>query len=137
MEWCAQLMAQSEPWITLGSDLENRRAALRRPGTELFVARENDEPMGFLLAAEYGMAGAPYIASIGVAEGARGRGTGGELLRFVEERFANRGHMFLLVSSFNEGAQKFYKKHGYENVGELKDYIVPGKSELIYHKRLQ
>jgi ribosomal protein S18 acetylase RimI-like enzyme len=136
-EWCARLMAESEPWITLGSDLENRRAAVRRLGTELFVASKDGTRMGFVLVAEYGMAGAPYIASIGVAEGARGQGIGAALLRFAEERFAGRRHVFLLVSSFNARAQKFYQEHGYARVGEIQDYIVPGKSELIYHKRLR
>jgi len=130
-------MAGSEPWITLGSDLENRREGVQRPGTELYVAREGEVRKGFVLVAEYGMAGGPYIASIGVAEDARGHGVGAELLRFVEERFASHSHIFLLVSSFNEKAQRFYKKHGYERVGEVKDYVVAGKSELIYHKRLR
>jgi ribosomal protein S18 acetylase RimI-like enzyme len=72
-----------------------------------------------------------------VAEGARGQGIGAALLRFAEERFAGRRHVFLLVSSFNARAQKFYQEHGYARVGEIQDYIVPGKSELIYHKRLR
>jgi len=127
----------SEPWITLRTDIENRRAALQRPGTELFIARNGDERKGFVLVAEYGMAGAPYIASFGVAEGSRGQEIGARLLRFVEEKFAERGHLFLLVSSFNERAQKFYQRHGFQKVGEIDDYIVAGKSELIYHKRLR
>lgn len=57
-------------------------------------------------------------------------------MAFAEQRFAGRGHLFLLVSSFNERAQHFYREHGYQFVGELKDYLVPGHSELIFHKRL-
>ena len=136
-KWCAQLMLGSEPWITLQTDIGNREATLERPGTELFIGRDGDERKGFVLLAEFGMAGAPYIASFGVAEGSRGQGIGAELLRFVEERFASHRHLFLLVSSFNERAQKFYKHHGFEQVGEIKDYIVSGKSELIYHKWLR
>ena len=135
-EWCAQLMASTEPWITLRRNPDGCREALARPGTELFVARENTLPVGFVLLAPYGMAGSPYIASIAVAAEARGRGVGSQLLRFAEERFAGRTHLFLLVSSFNSGAQQLYRRHGYEFVGELKDYVVPGYSELIFHKRL-
>jgi ribosomal protein S18 acetylase RimI-like enzyme len=135
-EWCARVMASSEPWITLGRDLEGCRSALLRPGTELFVARDQDLPAGFILIAPYGLAGSPYIASIAAASEARGRGVGSQLLRFAEERFAQRGHMFLLVSSFNHRAQQLYRRHGYEFVGELKDYVVQGQSELILHKRL-
>jgi [ribosomal protein S18]-alanine N-acetyltransferase len=140
-EWCARLMASSEPWITLGRDLAGCRAVLVRPGTELFVSRAlaaqgQPRPSGFILVAPYGLAGSPYIASIAVAAEARGQGVGSELLRFAEHHFAGREHIFLLVSSFNPRAQQFYRRHGYEFVGELKDYIVKGQSELILHKGL-
>ncbi len=137
-EWCVTLMASSDPWITLGRDLASCRDALNRPGTELFVARnqESDSPVGFLLVAPYGLAGSPYIASIAVAAEMRGWGIGSELLRFAEQHFAGRAHLFLLVSSFNHGAQELYRRHGYECVGSLKDYCVPSESELILHKVL-
>jgi ribosomal protein S18 acetylase RimI-like enzyme len=135
-EWCARVMAASEPWITLGRDLEGCRAALVRPGTELLLARAQDRPAGFILVAPHGLAGSPYIASIAVAAEARGQGVGSQLLRFAEEHFAGREHLFLLVSSFNHRAQNLYRQHGYEFIGELKDYVVPGQSELLLHKRL-
>lgn len=137
-EWCARLMACSEPWITLGQDLELCRQKVARPGTELFVAEGEAEQdlAGFILLVPYGFAGSPYINSIAVASEARGRGVGAELLRFAEKHFAGRGQIFLLVSSFNDRAQKFYRREGYERVGELKDYILNGHSELIFKKRL-
>jgi ribosomal protein S18 acetylase RimI-like enzyme len=137
--WCASLMAASEPWIMLDRDLSSCRDALMRPGTDLFVARkdENDLPAGFILVAPYGLAGSPYVASIAVAAEMRGQGIGSELLRFAERHFAGRGHLFLLVSSFNHSAQQLYMRHGYERVGELRDYCVAGHSELILHKGLK
>jgi [ribosomal protein S18]-alanine N-acetyltransferase len=145
-EWGARVMAASEPWITLGRDLEGCRATLVRPGTELFVARaeiaqqqirqDQYRPLGFILLAPYGLAASPYIACFAVAAEARGQGVGSQLLRFAEEHFAGSEHLFLLVSSFNQRAQALYRKHGYELVGELKDYVVAGHSELILHKRL-
>jgi [ribosomal protein S18]-alanine N-acetyltransferase len=150
-EWSARLMAASEPWITLGRDLAECRTALARPGSELFVAvgsltghhvnadqttADQERPTGFILVAPYGLAGSPYIASIAVAAETRGRDIGSELLRFAERHFAGREHLFLLVSSFNLRAERLYRRHGYALVGELKDYIVPGHSELILHKRL-
>jgi ribosomal protein S18 acetylase RimI-like enzyme len=89
-EWCARLMATNEPWITLCRDLEKCRAALARPGTELFVARDEKLPVGFILLASYGLAGSPYITSIAVAENARGHGVGSQLLGFDEEHFTGR-----------------------------------------------
>jgi hypothetical protein len=40
------------------------------------------------------------------------------------------------VSSFNDRARVLYERHGYAPVGELKDFIVDGASEIILHKRL-
>jgi ribosomal protein S18 acetylase RimI-like enzyme len=137
-EWCARLMASSEPWITLQRDLEGCRRVLNRPGTELFVARDelSGDSVGFVLLAPYGLAGSPYIASIAVAPGLQDQGVGSQLIRFTEQRYCDRAHLFLLVSSFNPRAQRFYRRHGFEFVGELKDYIVPHHSELIFHKHL-
>ena len=136
--WCADLMACSEPWVTLGRDLGACHEALTRPGADLFVARkaENGVPAGFILVAPYGLAGSPYIASIAVAAEMRGQGIGSALLQFVEQRFAGRARLFLLVSSFNHKARLLYLRQGYECVGELKDYCVAGQSELIFQKRL-
>jgi ribosomal protein S18 acetylase RimI-like enzyme len=137
-EWAAQLMASNEPWVTLRRDLQSCLAAVRRPGTELFIIREGEQQMGFVLLAEHGLAGSPYIASIAVTEAARGHGIGSELLRFAEARYRNlHRHIFLLVSSFNLHARRLYEQHGYKQVGEIPDYVVSGHSEIIMHKRLE
>jgi ribosomal protein S18 acetylase RimI-like enzyme len=135
-EWCAQLMAGSEPWITLRRDLEGSRAALRRPGSELFVAREGGQHVGFLLMHPYGFAGSPYIASIAVGEKARGKGIGSQLLTFAEKHFAGRRFIFLCVSSFNHRARQLYYRLGYKRVGEIPNYVVEGHSELLLGKEL-
>ena len=135
-EWCVQLMAGSEPWITLRRALEQCRVTLHRPGDELFVAREAGQPVGFILIRPLGLAGSPYIASVAVAESARGKGIGAQLLAFAERHVAGSRFVFLLVSSFNRRAQALYRRLGYEQVGEIPNYIVDGHSELLFAKRL-
>jgi ribosomal protein S18 acetylase RimI-like enzyme len=135
-DWCARLMAGSEPWITLRRGLDECRVALRRAGSELFVARERGHPAGFILIHPYGCVGSPYIQSVAVAEGGRGRGVGSQLLAFAERAMAARRFIFLCVSSFNRRAQELYRRLGYQRVGELPDYIVKGHSELLLCKKL-
>lgn len=135
-EWCAQLMAGSEPWITLRRNLEMSRAVLRRPGAELFVAREGGQSLGFILLHPYGCAGSPYVTSVAVAPSARGKGIGSQLLAFAEEHVAGRRFIFLCVSSFNRRAQELYFRLGYRQVGEIPDYVVEGHSELLLAKKL-
>jgi len=137
-EWAAELMAKNEPWVTLRLGLDQCRASVRRPGTELFIGLQGEERLGFVLVAERGLAGSPYIASIAVDAAARGRGVGSALLDFAEERYRGaRQHIFLLVSSFNPGARRLYEARGYRQVGEIPDYIIAGHSECIMHKRLR
>lgn len=135
-DWGARLMVSIEPWITLQRDLAGCRATLTRPGSELFVARGRDteEPLGFILLAPYGFAASPYVACFAVSPEAQGQRVGSQLLAFAEHLYRGRDHMFLLVSSFNHQAQQFYIRHGYQPVGELPNYIVPGHSELIFYK---
>ncbi len=136
LEWCARLMAASEPWQTLGRTLKLTRAQLKRPCVELFIAREGRRRVGFILLHPYGLAGSPYIASLAVAKRERGRGVGSQLVHFAERRFAGRRHLFLLVSSFNRSAQRLYRRLGYRRVAELKNYVVEGHSEWLLEKRL-
>jgi len=135
-EWCAQLMAGSEPWITLGRGIEQCRAVLQRRGDELYVARDGGQPVGFILIRPIGCAGSPYIVSVAVAESARGQGIGAKLIAFAEKHMAGSRFIFLCVSSFNLRAQAFYLRLGYEKVGALPDYIIEGHSELLLCKRL-
>ena len=134
--WCARLMVQSEPWVTLKRQFDERLAGLERVGTELFLARDNGQPVGFVHIHPYGFAGSPYIASIAVAHGSRGRGIGTQLLAFAEARMAGRRFIFLCVSSYNPRAQELYYRQGYLRVGEIPNYTLEGHSELILCKKL-
>ena len=136
VEWCAQLMAGTDPWITLRRDLEQCRTTLRRPERELFVAHEAGQPVGFILTHPTGCAGSAYIASVAVVESARGKGIGAQLLAFAERQAAGRRFIFLCVSSFNRRAQELYYRLGYTRVGEIPDYVIDGYSELLLCKRL-
>lgn len=131
-------MAGSEPWTTLGRGLESCRAACARPELELWVARRQPEPLGFVLVHPRGVAGSPYVASIAVAPAARGAGIGRRLLAHVEERFRPQArHLFLCVSSFNDGARRLYEREGFAVVGVLEDYVIDGASEVLMHKWLR
>lgn len=52
----------------------------------------------------------------------------------VDHRTMDHPNVFLCVSSFNPDARRPYQRLGYEYIGELKDFIVTGHSELIYRK---
>lgn len=137
-EWCAQLMAASDPWVTLGRGMEACRAACRNPEYELFVARAEGRLQGFILLHPRGAMSSPYVASIAVALEARGKNIGSRLMAFAEDHYRGRArHIFLCVSSFNPRARKLYERLGYQVIGELKDYVIEGASEILLHKWLR
>ena len=137
-DWAASLFAGQEPWITLGSTLEQCRSACRHPEYRVYVARREGQPCGAIVLHPRGVAGSPYVKSLAVAEGHRGQGTGAALVKFAEDLFRGESrHIFLCVSSFNTRARAFYERLGYLPVGEFKDYVIVGASEILMHKLLR
>ena len=133
---CAKLMANSEPWKTLRRTYDNSLKMLNHPSREVYVARVKDEVVGFIALI---MSGAlvGYIQTVGVMPEWRNKGIGTELVKFAEDLiFSQAPNVFMCVSSFNKKAQELYKRLGYETIGELKDYIVPGHSEMLLRKSI-
>jgi [ribosomal protein S18]-alanine N-acetyltransferase len=133
---CAALMAESEPWLTLKRDADHSVKLLQQPGCEVYLARVDGAPVGHVAVNVTGpLAG--YVHAIVVAPDWRSRGIGAELLGFAERRiFRASPNVFLCVSEFNTRAQAFYQRLGYERVGELKNYVLPGKSEILLRKTI-
>src|ERR1700737_1785948 len=136
-EWAANLMAGTEPWLTLGRGLEQCRARCNSPDFLLFICRRGTEASGFILLQNRGVAGSPYVAALAVAERFRSRGIGTRLLEFAEDFYRPQAkYIFLCVSSFNHRARALYERLGYVAVVDLEDYVIPGASEILMHKRL-
>lgn len=134
IEACGRLMAASEPWITLRYDYAASLRALASPGKEIHLAVGGGEVVGFVLLNLKG-AFVGTLQSICVAPERRGQGIGRRLVAFAEERvFAEHPNLFICVSSFNHRAQRFYRALGYEAVGELKNFLVDGHSEILLRK---
>ena len=137
-DWAGKLLAGSEPWITLGTTLEQCRKVCWDSQYTLYIAHLNSNPAGLIILHPLGLASSPYIKSVIVAEPHRGNGIGTRLMNFVEDHLRKDSkHLFLCVSSFNSKARIFYERLGYHPVGEFKDYAVEGESELLLYKRLR
>ena len=136
IEICAQVMANSEPWITLGRDYKASIETLSVPSKEVYLAMVKEEIAGFtILNMQGGFIG--YVQTLCVASEWRNKGIGSQLMAFAEQRiFKETPNVFICVSSFNPKALKFYQDLGYEVIGELKDYIVAGHSEILLRKSI-
>jgi ribosomal protein S18 acetylase RimI-like enzyme len=131
---CAHLMAESEPWLTLGRTFETSLAIVQDPTREVYVARDEGGLAGFLILCMSG-AFVGYIQTICIHPDRRGQGLGSKLVRFAEQRIlAESPNVFMCVSSFNRDARRLYERLGYVVVGELTNYLVEGHSEILLRK---
>ena len=127
-------MAASEPWVTLRRSYAASLAIIRDPSREVYVAMDDGALAGFLVLCLVGPF-TGYIQTVAVAPEQRGKGLGARLIAFAEARIAEVSpNVFLCVSSFNPRARALYERLGYEYIGELRDYLVRGHSELLYRK---
>jgi GNAT superfamily N-acetyltransferase len=123
----------------LGAEqLAQRWAQGWRQGDGLLVAGAEGAPAGLCWFLKQGTFGTgAYLRTLAVAPGEQSRGTGAALLKAFEDACARpSGGWFLLASAFNDGAHRFYARHGYVEVGRLSDFAKAGVEERIFWKAL-
>ena len=116
--------------------LRDRWEAARLRGDSLWVAEEAGGPMGLAWFTARGAFGlGAYLRTLVLVPTGQARGLGALLLqRFESETQDAPGGWFALASDFNEGAHRFYRRHGYAEVGRLPGLVVPDVSELLLWK---
>ena len=139
---CAKFVVATPLWERYGVTLAGITARLETAfdaGGKLFVAEAAGKVTGFVWCVERGVfARSGYIPLIGVRPGGTGHGVGAMLLSVAEQFLGeSSSDVFLTVSDFNTGAQRFYQRNGYTQVGALPDYVIAGITELIYRKQLE
>ena len=131
-----QLLGDSDPWKTLGYDHKDwsRIFSPLPQGRESFVAEAGERIAGVAIVRQKFLLG-DYLELLGVAEWARRQGTGRQLLGHVEALvFARTKNLFACVSDFNTGARAFYRKQGYQEIGPMPNFLIPGSAEILLRK---
>jgi len=108
-------------------------------GDPVLVAEEDGRAVGFAWFFPTGTFGiGAYLRLIALIPGLEGRGSGGALVDEMERRATlTSRHLFLLVSQWNEGARRFYRARGYQEVGTLPAFVRADTDEIICWKRLR
>lgn len=77
---------------------------------------------------------------IGVDQWHQDRGIGGRMLDHVEDRLRANGQRMLVIETTNgpefEGTQAFYRRHGYEEEGTVRDFYADGAHKIAFRKLL-
>lgn len=136
--WMVETPLWQRYGLTITKAVSNFETALTR-GDWLITADAENSACGFAWAIPRGAFGrSPYLRLIGVRADATGGGIGTMLLGEIERQAAKVSNdLFLLVSDFNEGGQRFYRRHGYEQIGAIPGYVLPNVTELIFRKRVR
>jgi ribosomal protein S18 acetylase RimI-like enzyme len=139
---CVRIMLANPLWARYGVTAAGAEKMFTRALSEnatILVAQLDGEVAGFnwyVTRGAWDRSG--YIRLIGVSPDHQGKGVGEELMKAAEERMAEQvSDVFLLVSDFNSGAQRFYTRLGYTQVGAIPDYVLAGIAELIFFKPLK
>jgi len=78
------------------------------------------------------------VQTLAVAPAAQGRGLGSRLLRLIEAEARRRGAADLLleVRADNPGAQRLYRRSGFEKIHQRRHYYPDGGEALVMRKHL-
>jgi GNAT superfamily N-acetyltransferase len=138
VSWLVELPLMQRYGLTIEKAIANFEGGLAR-GEWLLVADAEMPSCGFAWAIPRGAFGrSPYLRLIGVRTDAAGSGVGAALLAEIERKASDvADDIFLLTSDFNEGAHRFYRRQGYEQVGAIPGYELSNVTELIFRKRLK
>ncbi|HEV7662153.1 MAG TPA: GNAT family N-acetyltransferase [Chloroflexota bacterium] len=135
----ARLMADSALLSRYGTTYEDSLAALSEAaagGDVILVAGAGGvDGFAWLSFAPRILNGAAYLRLLLVTS--PGNGLGARLLAAAEtvSRDGGAKHLYLLVTTDNLAARRFYERHGYRHVGNLPGLVRPELDEALYHKR--
>ncbi len=135
-EAVVQLLGESDPWRRLGYSADDwRRIFCPTPqGRDCYVTLLDGRVAGVAIVKQKFLLG-DYLELLGVAVWARQNGLGGQLLQYIEElAFKRTKNLFACVSDFNERARAFYQKHGYQEIGPMPNFLIPGSAEILLRK---
>ena len=130
------LLVDADPWKRLGygaKDWDSYFTPLPQ-GRDSYVVDHNGKVAGIAVVRQKFLLG-DYLELLGVADWARGKGLGRQLLAYVEaEVFARTKNLFACVSDFNDQARHFYEKQGYQEIGPLPNLLIPDSAEILLRK---
>jgi ribosomal protein S18 acetylase RimI-like enzyme len=131
-----ELLADSDPWKRLGyqtKDWDGYFTPLPQE-RDSYIVDQNGRIAGIAIVRQKFLLG-DYLELLGVADWAKRKGLGGTLLGHIEPLvFGRTKNLFACVSDFNDQARHFYKKQGYQEIGPMPNFLIPGSAEILLRK---
>jgi GNAT superfamily N-acetyltransferase len=131
----APRMAGMDPWRRL----DYEAAALQHylvtdsPGLSRYQIAVDGQCAGVVAVRSPWLRG-PYLELLAVLPGHQGRGIGAAVLRWLEAQAEPARNLWVVVSAFNEGARRFYARHGFAEVGAVPGLVREGFDEILMRR---
>lgn len=127
------------PWqhYNIGADQLTASLIDRDGGNRPFEVSVGDALAGAIVIRDPWLIG-PYLVFLGVLPAFQCQRIGETLLRWfeAEARRGGKRNIWLCVTGANDGAQRFYRAHGWSAAATLPDLIRDGDDEIMMRKRL-
>lgn len=106
-----------------------------------FVAVADGQVVGFgYCEPERMTSGTWNLLAIGVLASYRGRGIGGAMMRYLENRLRTAGARVLIVETMGTPAyarsRAFYRSNGYAEEASIREFYEPGGDKIVFWKHL-
>lgn len=119
------------------TDTDAIHELISRPGTTLLKYTENNTIIGCVELVTHGKQ--LYLGMLTVQPGLQGKGIGKQLLSAAEQEAARQmcTALFMTVISVRTELIDWYKRHGYQETGERKPFVVPDTRWGIPKQKLE
>jgi len=134
----ASWIVQLEPWRTLGYKPARLSAWLVQQASDgrAITATRSGRVLGLAVAQPDFLLGT-FIALLVVRPDAAGQGIGRALVEEVARRAARRRRwLYTSCDALNRDARRCYRRLGFERVGELRDLIRKGRTEILLRREV-
>lgn len=132
-------IGQMDPWRTYGypASALTRMLAMVEPGAPRFAFFLDDCVVGAAVIRAAWLRG-PYLQFLALLPEAQGRGVGTAFMAFMEReaRAAEERNLWVAASEINDGAIRFYERHGFVRVAALDGLAYDDRVEFLLRKRL-
>ena len=132
-------LATINPWLVLGysaAQLEKYLSA-DDPSLHRYTVMV-DEMIAGVVAVRYPWLRGSYLELIGLCPDQQGRGLGTAILHWMERETETLAmNCWVLVSSFNDSARRFYLRQGFREITTLEALVSRHSHELLLRKVLR
>jgi diamine N-acetyltransferase len=131
--------AAIDPWARYpypANALQSYFATLE-PGAPRYAIR-NGGALAGAVGIRFNWLSGPYVQFLGLLPGHQSQGTGGRVLRWLEDDARKHGarNLWVAAADFNADAIRFYERFGFISVAQLDDLVRNGRTERLLRKKL-